>query len=445
MGKLWSMRLSKCLPQTSINHHKPHSFISCTKSLPRPQSLSLLLAPEWAPVWRWPHLLRGDPLFLLSAPGSWLQFHRHTIWVICMVSHMHITWQQLTTCNPSKRIVANALVTRMMCNMHLCPTPVLRCCQAPEKFLLWAMQVVVWIASQVGCKAENRHHSETINMSLSPIFTDLVCLNTYHHPYIYHLISSCIHSYPWPVSTQPQSYSMPMHSPYISVTNLKSQRTACGAACASRTRWKLQMKSMNQRPKKHHKSQPAAFTMIDMVLIWQHCRPGECSAKAKETGQTSCIGGAQGATGATSMMEFISFGASNSVALVALIQHNLATSVCIYYPLPRHFWIWFSFSPGGICSSSSLQGIPYPKHQIRMSKPELLLPAPASHEVGTSGCQIIWKGSVKFHSAFFSSSKSLGCCICFGVSFSARWCNFMHFSSGDSSWLRFTPLLLHIL
>ena len=190
MGKLWSMRLSKCLPQTSINHHKPHSFISCTKSLPRPQSLSLLPAPEWAPVWRWPHLLRGDPLFLLSAPGSWLQFHRHTIWVICMVSHMHITWQQITTCNPSKRIVANALVTRMMCNMHLCPTPVLRCCQAPEKFLLWAMQVVVWIASQVGCKAENRHHSETINMSVSPIFTDLVCLNTYHHPYIYHLISS---------------------------------------------------------------------------------------------------------------------------------------------------------------------------------------------------------------------------------------------------------------
>ena len=32
--------------------------------------------------------------------------------------------------------------------------------------------------------------------------------------------------------------------PHTSVWAIKSQRTACGAACATRTRWKLQMKSM---------------------------------------------------------------------------------------------------------------------------------------------------------------------------------------------------------
>ena len=106
---------------------------------------------------------------------------------------------------------------------------------------------------------------------------------------------------------------------------------------------------------------------------------GECSAKAKETGQTSWIGGAQGATGATNMMEFrlvfptlwLWLPESSIIQLQVSVYYICVPSCELTYPLPRHFWIWFSFSPGGICSSSSLQGIVYHIQNIKFPCPNL--------------------------------------------------------------------------
>lgn len=152
-----------------------------------------------------------------------------------------------------------------MGNTHLCPSPVLRCCQAPEKLLLWAMQAVVWITCQVGCESDYRHHSAPINMSLSSIFTDLVWLpSIILVPIIlYHCVSILIHD---PYRPHPQPYSMPMHPSYISVSNQKPKNCLWCRLCDADT---LETWNEVNETKTERTSQRPASCNLHQPSLWQ--------------------------------------------------------------------------------------------------------------------------------------------------------------------------------